>query len=331
MFYLHKLHPKLVTAGFIFALIGADSALADTAKIRVGVLAFGTVNWELDTVKHHGLDRQQGVDIVITRLSGKNASAVALQGGGVDAIVTDWIWVSRQRHSGADYSFVPHSITSGGLMVHPDSGIKSINDLRTRKIGIAGGPVDKSWLMLRAYAQKTIGTDLKQLVEPVYAAPPLLNKIMLKGDIPAALNFWHYSARLKAAGMTELISVDALLPALGIQRKPPLIGWVFSEKWAASNPGAIKGFFRSLRAAKEILASSDSEWDRLGPLTRAGNDEILHALREAYRSGIPTSFNDEDIDAAEKLYSRLAKFGGRDLVGESPTLAPGTFWSGYRY
>lgn len=331
MFEMRRPGLKILLVSCFCALFQIGFAQAETQVIRVGVLAFGTVNWELDTLQFHGLDQRHGVKIVVTRLSGKNASAVALQGAEVDAIVSDWIWVSRQRSSGADYSFVPHSLAVGGLMVRPDAAIRSLNDLRGRKLGIAGGPVDKSWLMLRAYAQKTIGTDLKQLVEANYAAPPLLNKFMLRGDIPAVLNFWHYSARLKAAGMTELISVEDMLPALGVARKPPLIGWVFSEQWAAENPQTIKSFLNALRDTKEILASSDSEWDRLRPLTRASDEGIQTALRDAYRAGIPASFNEEDIAAARQLFATLAKYGGRDLVGDSSALAPGTFWADFRY
>jgi len=321
----------LFRLAFVISLFVAAEAHAEPATVRAGVLSYGTVNWELNVVKHHGLDRKEGVELLVTKLGGKNASAVALQGGAVDVIVTDWIWVSRQRASGTDYTFVPHSVAVGGLMVRPDSGIKSIGDLRGRKIGIAGGPVDKSWLMLRAYAMKSIGADLKDIARPTFAAPPLLNRIMLKGEIPAALNFWHYTARLKAAGMVELISVTDLLPALGVNGRPPLIGWVFSERWAKDNGPAIKGFLRALRAAKKIMASSDAEWDRLRPLTKAKNDETFFALRDAYRAGIPKSFGDEDIAAAKALFKTLAEYGGRDLIGESPVLAPGTFWSGYRY
>jgi NitT/TauT family transport system substrate-binding protein len=323
--------PWLLRLAIVLGLFVANGAQAEPAKVRAGVLSYGTVNWELNVVKHHGLDRKEGVELLVTKLGGKYASAVALQGGAVDVIVTDWIWVSRQRAAGADYTFVPHSVAVGGLMVRPDAGIKSIGDLRGRKIGIAGGPVDKSWLMLRAYAMKSIGADLKNIATPTFAAPPLLNKIMLKGEIPAVLNFWHYTARLKAAGMVELVSVTDLLPALGINGRPPLIGWVFSERWAKDNGPAIKGFLKSLRAAKKIMASSDAEWDRLRPLTKAKNDATFVALRKAYRAGIPKSFGDEDIAAAKALFKTLTKYGGRDLVGKSPILAPGTFWPGYRY
>jgi NitT/TauT family transport system substrate-binding protein len=322
--------PTVIALG-VLAIITTGQVQGKVTQIRVGVLAYGTVNWELNTLKHHGLAQKEGVELVVTKLSGKGASAIALQGGSVDAIVSDWIWVSRQRSSGKDYTFVPHSRTVGGLMVRPDAGIKSLGDLRGHKIGIAGGPVDKSWLMLRAFAKKKIGTDLKEIVKPTFAAPPLLNRIMIKGDIPAALNFWHYTARLKAAGMVELVGVNELLPALGVDRQPPLIGWVFSDKWAASNLVVVKGFLRSLRAAKKILASSDAEWRRLRPLTKAKNDETFIALRDAYRAGIPDSFGDQDVKAAGQLFSILAEYGGRELIGESPSLAPGTFWSEFRY
>ena len=312
-------------------LLSSSPSLAATEKIRIGVLAYGTVNWELDTVKHHNLDREEGIELVVTKSSGKNSSAIALQGGAVDAIVTDWIWVSRQRSAGADYTFVPHSIAVGGLMVRPDAGIQSLDDLRGGKIGVAGGPVDKSWLMLRAYAKKKIGVDLLDVVEPTFAAPPLLNKIMLKGEIPAALNFWHYTARLKSAGMIELISINEILAVLGLERQPPLIGWVFSEKWAADNENAVKGLLRALRRAKSILASSNAEWDRLRPLVKANDENTFVALREAYRAGIPNSFGDKDVAVARQLFSTLVQYGGRDLVGDSTALESGTFWSGFRY
>jgi NitT/TauT family transport system substrate-binding protein len=331
---MNNLSFKFLRVLWIFSLISVvypNYAKADYKKVHVGVLAYGTVNWELDTVKHHQLDKKEKFDLNITKLGSKNATAVALQGNEVDAIVTDWLWVSRQRNSKKYYTFVPHSIAVGGLMVRPDANIKSLKDLSGLKLGIAGGPVDKSWLMLRAYSKKLIGKDLKEIVRPTYAAPPLLNKIMLKGDIPAILNFWHYNAKLKAAGMTEFLSIDGLLPALGIKTTPPLIGWVFDERWAKSNLDTVQSFFRCLRAAKQILASSDSEWDRLRPLTKAKNDKTFEALKSGYRKGIPKSFNDKDIAAATSLFSILVKYGGRDLIGNKPVLAPGTFWSGFRF
>ena len=320
---IRRIVPALVAAAVLF---GAGGVAADTATVRIGALKFGTVNWELDTILHNGLDTENGVALEIVEMAGRNASAVALQGGAVDVIVSDWIWVSRQRAAGADYTFVPYSLAVGALMVRPDSGIESLADLDGRKLGIAGGPVDKSWLLLRAFGQQELGRDLADMVEPVFGAPPLMNELMMSGEIPAVLNFWHYNARLSAAGMTELVSVVDMLPGLGVEAQPPLLGWVFSESWAADNAAAIDGMLTASRAAKQLMAESDAEWERLRPMTRADSDVALAALRDAWRAGVPTSFGPQDIDAAETVFSVMAELGGDDLTGGTTELAAGTFW-----
>ena len=106
----------------------------------------------------------------------KNAAAVALQGKAVDLIVTDWFWVSRQRSEDRNFTFVPHSMAAGGLIVSKDSKIAAEMDLKDKKIGVAGGQVDKGWLIFRAYYLKKYGKDLIKLAKPIFGAPPLLNK-----------------------------------------------------------------------------------------------------------------------------------------------------------
>jgi NitT/TauT family transport system substrate-binding protein len=320
---------KLVVLIFVFLLIPISSVASkhETPVVRIGVLQFGTVNWELDVLKHHGFDEKFGVNVEVVPLGSKNATSVSLQGGAVDIIVTDWIWVSRMRHDGTPYTFFPYSMTVGSLYVRPDSGIESLPQLQGKKLGIAGGPVDKSWLLLRAYAQAKFGLDLNKALEPTFAAPPLLNELMLRGDIDAVLNFWHYGARLEAAGMKPLIRVPDLSHELGISASVPLLGWVFNEQWAKNNQSALISFLRGSYAAKQLLATSDSEWERIRPLTKANNDITLHALRDAYREGIPRQFTQQEMDAATAVFAILVKEGGEKLAGGSTALSQGTFWT----
>jgi NitT/TauT family transport system substrate-binding protein len=310
---------------------GGWNTAAAAPSLRVGVLEFGTVNWELDVIREHGLDRKHGFELEVTGLGSKNATAVALQSRAVDMIVTDFVWVARRRGHGADYVFYPHSTAAGAVMVRADAGIVSPADLAGRQLGIAGGPVDKSWLLLRAYFQQRYQRDLAREVEPRFAAPPLLNKLMLRGELPAVINFWHYGARLSAQGMQHLIGIDEVVRALGIERPVALIGWVFGEAWARQNPELVAAFLRATREAKQLLATSDAEWRRLAPRTRADDETTLIALRDAYRAGIPTAFDAAHRDAAARLYRILAELGGSDLVGDVEVLPAGVFWTGQDY
>lgn len=316
------------------AAVAAASTAASTAttSVRVGVLEFGTVNWELATIQERDLAKKYGIDLKIIPLASGDAATVALQGGAVDVIVTDWIWVSRQRAAQNYYSFVPYSVEVGAVMVGADSGIRQLADLRGKKLGIAGGPSDKSWLLLRAYAQRKLGVDLATYTEPHFAAPPLLNELSLRGQVDAALNAWPYAARLEVAGMHELIALPEILHGLGIanpERPVAMLGWVFRDDWAAANREAIGGFLAASYEAKAILAASDAQWDLLRPKMRAPDNAVFTALRTRFRAGIPTCFDDTSIAAIASTFKVLAETGGEKLVGKSRTLSPGTFWSGY--
>lgn len=318
-------------AAFFLSLAGGPAMAAELATIRVGVLQFGTVSWELDVMTRHGFAEREGVRLQIVPLALKDAANVAVQGGAVDVIVNDWLWVARQRAESRDYTFVPYSTAVGSIMVRADSGLQRLADLRGRRLGVAGGPVDKSWLLLRAYARKTLGEDAAQLVKPDFAAPPLLNELALRGELPAALNYWHYAARLRAAGWRELLGMPEILSELGIDRHLPMVGWVFSESWANKNPAAIAGFLRASVAAKKLLAESDAVWEEIRPQTRAEDAATLRALRDGYRAGIPPSgpaAQKAGEAAATRAFAILAQEGGKEVVGSATSLAPGVFWSG---
>jgi len=322
---------RVILAGVVALCVftAGDVSADPVSRVRVGALQFGTVNWELDVIQRHGLAAREGVDLQLVPLGSKSATNVAVQGGAVDIIVSDWIWVSRQRAEGRRYAFVPYSLAVGALMVRPDSGVRDIRDLRGKRLGIAGGPVDKSWLLLRAYSQQEIGEDLADMAELNFVAPPLLNQLMLRGELPAGLNFWHYGARLKAAGMRELIQVTEVLKALGVNQPMPLLGWVFDEDWAASHRQLLNGFLRASYAAKRILVESDAEWLRLKPKMRVDDEATLYALRDAYRAGVPRRFDAAEIEAAGLVFELVAKLGGSELVGSSSRLSDGTFWNGF--
>ncbi|MFI0398886.1 MAG: ABC transporter substrate-binding protein [Thiolinea sp.] len=298
-------------------------------KVRVGVLEFGTVNWELDVMQQHKLAEANGFELEVVPVASGDAATVALLGGAVDVVVTDWLWVAQQRAAAADYVLFPYSTAVGSMLASPKANIKTLADLKGKKLGVAGGAKDKSWLLLRAYAQQNDKIDLAKEAEVQYGAPPLLNEVMQKGELDAVLNFWNFAARLQDQGLQTVITVPQVLEGLGIQKDLPMIGWVFSEKWAKNHETAAKGFLTASYAAKKIMQDSDEEWVRIRPKMKADKDSVFTALRDAFRAGIPACFGEKQQAAASQTFKLLADLGGKDLVGEVKELPQGVFYSGF--
>ena len=120
----------------------------------------GTFAWELAVIRAHGLDKQADLSIQPVELATPEAGKIALRAGNADIMVSDWLWVSRERGLGAKLTFYPYSSALGAVMVPASSPIRTLADLKGRKLAVAGGPIDKSWLLLQA-SLKQDGIDLK--------------------------------------------------------------------------------------------------------------------------------------------------------------------------
>lgn len=295
-------------------------------KLRIGILAYGTVNWEIDVLKHNKLDNKNGFDLEVVELASKNAQAVALQSGDVDIIVTDWIWVNSQRATGKDFTFYPYSKSIGTLNITANSKAKTLLDLKGKQLGIAGGVYDKSWLLYRAYSKRKYNIDLKDIVEPVYASSPILYQKMLDNSLEASINFWHFNAMLEPKGVKPLVDVDELLSGLELDKDVSFVGWTFNRNFALKNKQLINSFLDATLQSKKILNSDNQEWNRIRKDMNASDDETFEALKTGYKKGIIKEFSQQNIDNLTKVFKILLEEGGSNFVGESTSLNDETFW-----
>ena len=198
--------------------------------LKASVQVSGTVAWELETIKAYKLDEANGFTLEIQDVAGSPGAQIALQAGETDMIVSDWLVGGARAVRGPGRRL--HPVFQGGRRPDGQGGQPGPEPRRPqgKKIGIAGGPIDKSWLILRAYAQKENGMDLAAETEQVFGAPPLIFKAELSGEVDGAINFWHFGAKMEAAGMRTVVTVAEAATALGT-RTPTRRFWA---TWCAA-------------------------------------------------------------------------------------------------
>ncbi len=316
----------LVAGGAAVASLGLGiPARAGVGSLRVASLRFGSLSWVLETIRAEGLAQKVGLELVIIDVATNQAGPVALLAGDADIIVSDWPWALRQRGMGEHLKFAPYSSALGAVMVPNDSKIARLADLEGKKLGVAGGAIDKSWLMLRAYSRNTLGKDIGDMAEPVFGAAPLLTEELRSGRLDALLNFWTYSARLSGAGFRKLIGMDEVLTALGIDPVPSLVGFIWREKTEEKKGPAIAAFLDAVAKANAILARSDSAWERIRGLVKPKDDAEFAAIKTYYRAGIPPPWTAADTRAAEKLTQVLKDAGAGQFIGGETQFDPKLF------
>ena len=307
-------------------LVSCNTFAAEKTTIRIGAQAYGTLEWELSALQNDPQIKSADFQLEIQHVANAEAGKIALQSGAVDMIVSDWIWVSSLRATGADFTFYPYSNTSGALVVPGKSPIHSIKDLKGKRLGVAGGELDKNWLLLQALAQKE-QLDLNASVEKTFGAPPLINEQIKQNRVDAVLNYWHFAARLEAQGYRQIVDGRGILKGLGIAENVPSIGYVFKQSWAESHKQAINSFFKASKQAKNRLCTSDAAWQKVIPLTQTNDLTTQTKLRQVYCEGGIEQWGEKEQQAAARIYTMLRTLSNNQLTGHSENLQPGTFWS----
>lgn len=307
------------------SLLPVSAVRAASAPLKVGSVKFGSLAWVLETIKAEGIDAKLGLSIVPVELANNQAGPVSLLSGGSDIIMSDWPWALRQRGLGEALKFAPFSSTLGGVVVPAGSAIKSLTDLEGRRLGVAGSGIDKSWLLLQAYARQKLSFDLAAKATIQYGAAPILTEQLRTGSLDAVLNFWTQNVRLPAGEFREVIAIKDVINGLGVDPIPALVGFIWKEPLEQANPGAVSLFLKAVAEANTLLASTDGAWERLRPLVKSQSDAEFAAVRKVYLSGIAAPWRDADMKSAETLLQLLVTSGDQELIGAKTKFDPKLF------
>ena len=254
-------------------VLGAVNAKAD--RIRIAVQKTGTLAWELDVIKRHGIDRKLDLIIDTLELASTEAGKMALKGGSVDLILSDWFWVARERSLGDTLVFYPASSALGAVMTAPaQSSIREhARPQGTRSSPSRAGRSTRAGCCCRPALQQD-GVDLRKQAAVVYGAPALLSQKTLQGESDATLNYWNFCAELENRGFSRAIAHrgrPARARGEGAARDARLR---VRRQLGRRNTVHGRTISRGNTQAKEILAESENEWQRIAPSPPESRDPM---------------------------------------------------------
>lgn len=321
--------PLRLTAAFAalfaaLALVPVRSPLAHAgpaaAALRIGLEAGGSFTWVLRIIQREGIDRRRNAAFRSTRFATKAAAETALRGGEVDVKVDDWLFVTWARAQGLRVQAVDgFSRAVGGVVVRADGPIRSIADLRGRRIAVTSA-ADKSYLVLRAVAASQLGFDPQEQSTVLSAAPPLLNHLLDRGDSDAIVQYWQFIPGLVASGrFRELASTTALVRRIAPGTDLPFLVIVASDDTVNSRSESLRAFLGAVREGAALLASRRDLWDALfdEDLLGVSDRTTIPALMARYRAGLAGPWNQATVDGLARLTAKLAGVAGPEVLGVS--------------
>lgn len=288
----------------------------DAKPVRVGLQAAGTFSWVVHAIEVFDVGSEFGIDVQPVTYASKQATELALRAGDVDIVVDDFIGAVTMRNNGVPVRAVyPYSKATGGVVVPVDSAIESVADLRGKTIAAASLD-DKSLLILRALTTSEYGFDPQVDGKTLQAAPPLMSELLAKGEIDAAIPFWHFVARMTGSGdYRDIATVTDMLADLGLPSDLPILVVVARD---GTDPEAVRGFLGAMNAAIERMKTDDGDfWQSIldEELYSLPDPSLFPAVRQRWEAGLPETWNQEMITGLVDLVDRLVAVAGPEVVG----------------
>jgi NitT/TauT family transport system substrate-binding protein len=231
---------------------GAASAGEDGGKSSIK-LVVAPIQFETAYIaEKQGYFDEAGLAVEIVTGADPAANLAMAVSGEADITTGSWISVATSASKG-----VPVTVISGngivdpdeansGVLVNPDSGIKSITDLKGKTIGVVGVKTGSDIPVLQAIEDAGLNVeDIKEVAIPYSGMQAAIEQKTVDAVVPAD-TFYH---QMIDAGYKSIAS-----PVLEYQANMPVTVWTATKEWAAANPGTAEKFNEAMQKAQEFYS-----------------------------------------------------------------------------
>jgi NitT/TauT family transport system substrate-binding protein len=297
---------------------GGGDGDGQLTPVKVGILPIADL-----APLYHGIEagyfEEEGLDVTTEVGQGGAALVPAVVSGDYQLAFGNYVSLMVARQNGVEVQIVGNVVSgaesadrgTNALLVAPDSGIASVDDLAGRTFAVT---------TLNNVAEVNIRTTLREAgvddadIEFIELPFPEMNAAVESGQVDVA---WQAEPFVTLGERAGLVNVGD--PMYGTTPSMPLAGMFASQAWVEDNPDLVEAFDRAMRRSLE-----DSDDDEAMRTAIEGNTETPpELLPELALANWQADLDTEKLQLVGELavdYGLLEEEPDLDaLVWEAPT------------
>lgn len=294
-----------------------NGAAGEPIPVRVAVIESSSAAYVPQLLSEKGIDVKHGLKIEIVPISKPGEQWNAVRSGEADLQSGSWLDLLRQRDAGLKLTAIGSFSTFGNPIVAlADKSYDSLGDLKGARIGTPGESL-LDWMILRT-AAKRAGVDLSTDAEVQSAAPGLINELLDKGDLDAALQFSDFTfAPVSQGKYREVTTLPKALDEAGLDPNSLYLTWNLADAWRQAHPDAVSDLVAALNEGVDLLETDDSVWPALAERSGVTDANLLEPFVAMQRASFDAPYSEEQLEPTRALLDEIVSVVGAKEVGVS--------------
>ncbi len=262
----------LIAAALLVATTNAATA-ADLAPVKLGINKLGAMTNVVFASKT-GIFKKHGLDLQIIEIPLSSQGLLILKQGSVDIVlqIPGTAFVAKEQ--GFDVALIGQNETAGtkapvsnAIMVPVDSTVKTIADLKGKRIAISSPRGQGFAAMKMLFQNAGIGIESAKLTEAPFTA---ITDLLRTGQVDAAVALDPYTTQIIKAGYGRVLSFY-MMETIPDQ---PVGSWWAMRSWAKAHTKEAGEFADAIKESHDVL-NADPERARKEIADYSGLDPAL--------------------------------------------------------
>ena len=297
--------------GLIVMLLAAPASAQAPRKVTIAVIP-GVQDLITSIMEREQLFKKYHLDAQIQKVVSPTAVHPMIAEGKVDIGFGGFTVMAIARSQGRpvivfSVMFSPNNF----VLVLNDSPLKSVADLRGKKIGIFGGPGATTSAILFIIGKRWHGVDLTKDAQLITAPSPALAALLDKKELDTALLGTNESLQLFLTGKYRILLDLSEEWERRVGRAPAHVSMDTTEAFAKAHPDILRDFLRAYRDTVRLLRERPELYEHYAKILGIATKDGIALLRERLTPRIIDVWDRKQMDAQNQFLEFMI-----DVLGE---------------